>query len=111
MRVGSKVVCISVVKDETTNRFLSMGYKLPEVGGTYTIRGIQKELGYANDWLLLDEIVNPSTGRTPDGLTYLVHEAGYHCKHFREIDTRPELSELTDEMILTAPATKELQTA
>lgn len=32
-------------------------------------------------------------------------------RDFRKIDTRPELSELTDEMILTAPAIKELQTA
>lgn len=63
-------------------------------------------------------VTNPYDGQTCirlenfcAGYTYSRRELATEIVYFQKLDTRPELSELTDEMILTAPATKELQTA
>lgn len=104
MKVGDKVVYVGgVFHSHLDSRFVSNGYVLPDPKETYTVRDIHTLGG--REFILLVEIINPPSEYSGG------KESGYNIKTFRKIDTRPELSELTDEMILTAPTVKELQTA
>lgn len=90
MRVGSKVVYIG-------GRLVSEPFV---VGKIYTVSAIDKCIVTGDKCITVEEIDLGVCGSEP---------IGEDARYFREIDTRPELSELTDEIILTAP--EELQTA
>lgn len=100
MKVGDKVVCIAWVSDWMLKAYPNVTF--PEYNRTYTVRDIRfQEDGI---YVGLTEIVNEP---------FLIHENMFFEPYWPvpEMMVFLELSELTDEMILTAPTTKELQTA
>lgn len=78
-------------------------------GDEFTIDGIKKK-GCCDRSILLTigrHGINTECGKCCGSLGGM----WFNERCFAPIQSRPELSELTDEMILTAPTTKELQTA
>jgi hypothetical protein len=61
MRIGQKVVCADARRRNDGRRYACDGELLPQEGCVYTIRAIVpcKGLGYEQDGLLLEEVVNP----------------------------------------------------
>lgn len=103
MKVGDKVVCIAIKQHWLENRHVCPN--IPELKQEYSVRSVVELHGYTG--IRLEELVNPVSMFYEVGAA----EVCFDAKCFRKIDDTPELSELTDEMILTAPTTKELQTA
>lgn len=90
MKVGSKVVCVSVLTDWAK----PVTGELPWVGRQLTVRDVVINPDNGNLCLRFEEIVCKQSNAN-------FGEAAFNAKYFREIDAMPDLSDYTIETLLT----------